>query len=112
LGIPQRPLDQSEGRSADVPWRLIYIWICSGSAQCHRHRGFLTWYLATNSLNRVTVKGNMRRRISSVWSQCSICGRETEDEHHAIIRVVLLLWRALRHQNNVVRGDGKLSICC
>jgi hypothetical protein len=56
-------LDQTEGRSADVPWRLIYIWICSGSAQCHRHRGFLTLQQihSTESPSKVTCIGGYRQ---------------------------------------------------
>jgi hypothetical protein len=91
LGMQEHLLEASSGHSSEASnrERLIWnlIWKCSVPPKLH----VFPWRLVKKSLATMSqaVKGSLHQRISTICPQREICGREVEDEHHAVVRFTL-----------------------
>jgi ribonuclease HI len=81
------------GQSSSEPDGNRKIWQLIWKASVPPKVRVFAWRAATGSLG---VLEGLHRRINTINPICSICGREVEDTHHALIRYTLA--RALRDE--------------
>jgi hypothetical protein len=83
----------SQGQSSTIPEGDRKIWKCVWQARVPPKLRVFAWKASTSTL---AVMSNVHRRIRTVSPICKICGREEEDEHHALVKCTLA--RGLREE--------------
>jgi ribonuclease HI len=93
IGMQASLQNLSRGQSSFEPTGDRTVWEVVWKANVPQKLRVFAWRAATDSLG---VLAGLYHRISSINPICSICGREEEDVHHALVRCTLA--RALRDE--------------
>jgi hypothetical protein len=93
IGMQESRQQFVSGQSSSEPDGNRKIWQLIWKASVPPKVRVFAWRAATGSLG---VLEGLHRRINTINPICSICGREVEDTHHALIRCTLA--RALRDE--------------
>jgi ribonuclease HI len=93
LGMEPAYNSLSNGQSSSEPSGDRGIWDLVWKAHVPNKIRVFAWKVATSTL---AVKSELHRRINTIEPVCTICGREDEDAHHALVRCTMA--RALREE--------------
>jgi hypothetical protein len=86
IGMQDSLQQLSSGQSSAEPDGDRKIWQLIWKATVSQKMCVFAWRAATESLG---VLEGLHRRINTINPTCSICGREVEDTHHALVRCTL-----------------------